>query len=114
MKLFAQDEREMSNGSVSKCSVKTLSKTILYYTVTFGLLGLLFTAIINTFITYNKWPIYTEVLVVPQNEAKYPAITMCPISDGYKEHVLQVCIPDEYAFYSWLLRQYVYIILYLT
>ena len=98
MKLFNKREPEVRNRSVSRCSVKTILKGILYYTVTFALLGLLFTAIINTIIKYNKWPIYTEVLVVPQNEAKYPAITMCPISDGYKEHVLQVSSIEEYAF----------------
>ena len=100
MKLFGKEETEIRNGSVRRCGLKTLSKRILYYTVTFAMLGLLFTAIINTFITYNHWPIYTEVLVVPQNKAKYPAITMCPISDGYKEHVLQVSCPNECLFYS--------------
>ena len=94
MKLFRTEETENRNGIVSRCSVKILSKRILYYTVTFAMIGLLFAAITNTIIKYNQWPIYTEVLVVPQNKAKYPAITMCPISDGYKEHVLKVSCPD--------------------
>ena len=104
MKLFNKREPEVRNERVSRCSVKTILNAILYYTVTFALLGLLFAAIINTIIKYNKWPVYTEVLVVPQNEAKYPAITMCPISDGYKEHVLQVSYPDEYAFIVGLMQ----------
>ena len=81
---------EMICNGDKQCDLKTFSKSFLYYTVNIGLIGLLLTAIINTLVTYNKWPIYTEVIVVPQNEAKYPAITMCPISNGYKENVLQV------------------------
>ena len=81
---------EMQDRSIGRCNAKKLSKIIVYYTVHIALIVFLCVAIINTLITYNKWPIYTEVLVVPQNEAKYPAITMCPITDGYKEHVLRV------------------------
>ena len=73
-------------------SPKIFCKHILYYSVSFALIGLLFAAIINTLFKYNRWPVYTEVLVVPQNEAKFSAITMCPLSNGYKLHVLQVSI----------------------
>ena len=71
---------------------KILCRQILYYLVSFALIGLLLAAIINTLFKYNTWPIYTEILVVPQNEAKFSAITMCPLSNGYKLHVLQVSI----------------------
>ena len=82
------------NGERDRFCLKKVCQKLLYYVVTFSLIGLLFAAIINTLITYNKWPIYTEVLVVPQKEAKHSAITMCPISDGYKEDVLQVMVFD--------------------
>ena len=71
---------------------KIFCRHILYYLVSFALIGLLLAAIINTLFKYNTWPIYTEILVVPQNEAKFSAITMCPLSNGYKLHVLQVSI----------------------
>ena len=71
---------------------KIVCRQILYYLVSFALIGLLLAAIINTLFKYNTWPIYTEILVVPQNEAKFSAITMCPLSNGYKLHVLQVSI----------------------
>ena len=71
---------------------KIFFRHILYYLVSFALIGLLLAAIINTLFQYNTWPIYTEVLVVPQNEAKFSAITMCPLSNGYKLDVLQVSI----------------------
>ena len=69
---------------------KLFCRHILYYLVSFALIGLLLAAIINTLFQYNTWPIYTEVLVVPQNEVKFSAVTMCPLSNGYKLHVLQV------------------------
>ena len=81
---------EIRDRNVSRCNMKNCSKIMVYYTVNFVSMVLLCIAISSTLITYNKRPIYTEVLVVPQNEAKYPAVTMCPMSDGYKEHVLQV------------------------
>ena len=87
-----------------QCDFKTVSKSFIYYIINIGLIGLLFAAIINTLVTYNRWPIYTEVIVVPQNEAKYPAITMCPISNGYKENILQVSIMSVIIYLSvkWL------------
>ena len=81
---------KMNDRSISRFNVKQLSKSILSFTVKFALRVLLCVAILNTLITYNKWPIYSAELVVPQNEAKYPAISMCPMSNGYKEYVLQV------------------------
>ena len=71
---------------------KIFCRRILYHFVSFALIGLLLAAIINTLFKYNTWPIYTEVLVVPQNEVRFSAITMCPLSNGYKLHVLQVSI----------------------
>ena len=90
MQLCEMIKTEIDDRSDGRCDVKKLSKIIVYYAVHFALILLLCVAVINTLVTYNKWPIYTEVLVIPQNEAKYPAITMCPITNGYKEHVLQV------------------------
>ena len=79
------------NGD-SPCDVKTFSKTFLFFSINVGLMALLFAAIINCLVIYNSWPTYTKVTVVPQNEAKYPAITICPLLDGYKEKILQVSI----------------------
>ena len=92
--------KKMKCNGDRQCNLKTFSKSFLYYAINIGLIGLLFAAIINTFVTYNKWPIYTEVIVVPQNQAKYPAITMCPISNGYKENVLQVNIFSFYQIFT--------------
>ena len=72
--------------------IKTLKKSKLatYFLVKISLLVVLLSAIAMTCIKYNKWPIYTEVDFMPQNKGKFPAVTTCPISSGYKEDVLQV------------------------
>ena len=88
---------EVRRTFLNKCTMNKLIKTIFHYTVKFALGLLLSLAILNSVIEYNTWPIYTEVLVVSQKEAKYPAITMCQISNGYKEHVLQVSCVIKYT-----------------
>ena len=99
---------------------KIICRQILYYLVSFSLIGLLLAAIINTLFKYNTWPIYTEILVVPQNEAKFSAITMCPLSNGYKLHVLQVSIlkyqsttafENAYICCLQLIRKFLYVLL---
>ena len=66
------------------------AKLVTYFLVIISLLAVLLGAIVMTCIRYNKWPIYTEVNFIPQNRGKFPAVTICPISNGYKENVLQV------------------------
>ena len=66
------------------------AKLVTYFLVIISLLAVLLGAIVMTCIRYNKWPIYTEVNFIPQNRGKFPAVTTCPISSGYKEEVLQV------------------------
>ena len=88
------------NGD-SQFDLKTFSKTFLFFSINVGLYGLLFAAIINCLVIYNRWPTYTKVTVVPQNEAKYPAITICPLLNGYKENILQVSIiPDLFICFN--------------
>ena len=37
-------------------------------------------------------PTYVSTHIVNQEKAQFPAITICPISKGYKEDVLQVSL----------------------
>ena len=90
-------------------SPQIFCKHIVYYSVSLALIGLLFAAIINTLFKYNRWPVYTEVLVVPQNEAKFSAITMCPLSNGYKLHVLQVSISLNINQLQYLIKIFLFI-----
>jgi len=40
--------------------------------------------------TYFSEPTYYSTKIVPQKEAAFPALTVCPLSDGYKKDVLAV------------------------
>ena len=48
-------------------------------------------------------PTYVSTHIVNQEKAQFPAITICPISKGYKEDVLQVTahfpLTIEFIFY---------------
>ena len=61
-----------------------------YALVTLSLLGIFSALSITSVLKYSTWPIYTETNIVPQNEANFPAMTFCPLSNGYKESVLKV------------------------
>ena len=41
---------------------------------------------------YSSEPTYVSTHIVNQEKAQFPAITICPISKGYKESVLQVSL----------------------
>ena len=61
------------------------------YVLVMVLLGIMLAVLcIKATLQYNEWPIYTETNIVQQNEARFPAMTFCPLSSGYKEDVLQV------------------------
>lgn len=59
-----------------------------------GLLGLSGTTIHKTFqslMHYLKAPTYTDMVMVPQEEAEFPSLTFCPTKDvAYKEDILKV------------------------
>ena len=55
------------------------------------LLGVVFFVLsLKSIFKFNEWSVYTETNVVSQNEARFPAMTFCPLSNGYKEDVLKV------------------------
>ena len=56
------------------------------------LIGVLIYLCMTSVIRYSRWPIYTETNTVPQNESKFPAMTFCALSNGYKEDVLKVSL----------------------
>ncbi len=87
-----QDQPKTEGREENTVCIKILkkSKLVTYFLVKISLLFVLLGAIAMTCIKYNKWPIYTEVNFIPQNRGKFPAVTTCPISSGYKEDVLQV------------------------
>ena len=58
--------------------------------VNLALIGGALALIVSSILVYNTWPIYTATNIIPQEKAKFPAVTFCGLSAGYKEHVLQV------------------------
>ena len=41
---------------------------------------------------YSISPTYTEITLVEQHEAEFPALTFCPYGELIKEDVLKVCV----------------------
>ena len=62
-----------------------------YICVLFVLILLLLLQVAACIETYIKGPTYIETKVVQQNKALFPAMTICPVSNGYKADVLKVC-----------------------
>ena len=74
----------------SQMTAVKISKIMLYILVMFILGLVLFLLSLKSVLRYNEWPIYTETNIVNQNQARLPAMTFCPLSNGYKEDVLKV------------------------
>ena len=73
-------------------TTKAICKLCLYILVILLLGMILMWLCLESILTYNKWPIYTETNIVPQNEARFPSMTFCALSSGYKEDVLKVIL----------------------
>ena len=80
----------------SQSTFVKISKTTLYIFVMFVLGLVLFLLSLKSVLRYNEWPIYTETNIVNQNQARFPAMTFCPLYHGYKKDVLKVI--SEYSF----------------
>ena len=74
----------------SQMTAVKISKIMLYILVMFILGLVLFLLSLKSVLRYNEWPIYTETNIVNQNQARLPAMTFCPLSNGYKRNVLKV------------------------
>ena len=45
---------------------------------------------------YCLSPTYTEINLVEQHEAEFPALTFCPYGEVIKEDVLKVCVTKRF------------------
>lgn len=77
-------------GEKSQMTAVKISKIMLYILVMIILGLVLFLLSLKSVLRYNEWPIYTETNIVNQNQARLPAMTFCPLSNGYKGDVLKV------------------------
>ena len=85
-KIFIMKEKK----ETSQMTAVKISKIMLYILVMFILGLVLFLLSLKSVLRYNEWPIYTETNIVNQNQARLPAMTFCPLSNGYKRNVLKV------------------------
>ena len=68
--------------------VMTIAQTLKYFLISV-LLALLTLQVIRCFEKYFGYPTYVSTKIVDQASAEFPAITICPEKNGYKEDVLQ-------------------------
>jgi hypothetical protein len=83
-------KEESGNDAITPTKIV---KLIFYVFVMLILAIILVLLCLKSILKYNEWPIYTETNIVGQNEARFPAMTFCPLSKGYKEDVLRVRSP---------------------
>ena len=76
------------NSSGIRC-LKIVQKAI-YILALFILILILIVQIYNCILKFMMGPTYVETKIAPQNKALFPAMTICPVTAGYKEGVLKV------------------------
>ena len=86
---YEESKMDKNKSSSNKC-MKIIQK-FLYVSVLLFLCFLLAMQIANCIKTYINFPTYVETKIVPQPDAIFPAMTICPVSNGYKKEVLEVC-----------------------
>ena len=53
-------------------------------------MGILIGEAVGLFIHFLEFPTYTSTKIEPQHHADFPALSICPMSNGYKDEVLKV------------------------
>ena len=83
------DGKEKESGSSVRC-LKWAHKAIyvlVIITLTLVLLGNIYSCLSR----YMEEPTYIVTKVAPQHKALFPAMTICPLKNGYNEQILKVC-----------------------
>ena len=97
-------EEEKRCETITRTKILKLS---VYVLVMLFLRVILFILCLKSVLKYNEWPIYTETNIVNQNEARFPAMTFCPLTNGYKQDVLKViCYPTTETFVNYFSFNY--------
>ena len=90
-----EDNKKQSPGGTSESLLSSITflKYIQIFTYSSFLgvsLVLLITQTIQSVNVYLKGPTYTETLLHNQENTTFPAITICPLENGYNEDALKV------------------------
>ena len=67
-----------------------IAQKLVYFAVLFILIFILAMQIADCVRTYIMYPTYVETKIVSQPNAIFPAMTICPVKDGYNKTVLEV------------------------
>ena len=93
-----EEEHKVDQRKVN--CLKILQKTV-YLLTLLVLLLLLFVQTAQCIHKYFQGPTYISTDIVDQSKAGFPALTICPESNGYKEQVLQEHGIESVKRYNW-------------
>ena len=82
-----------TNNTPKGCSKTRILKYVQYFisfTSCTVAVGLLISQTYQALKVYLEEPTYTETLLYEQEDSTFPAITICPLDDGYNADILQV------------------------
>ena len=85
-------EEKIKKKSSSSFTCLTVTNKSIYILVLLILNITLLRQIHECYIYYEKEPTYVESKITPQQKALFPAMTICPVSQGYKEEILKVVL----------------------
>ena len=88
LKMSEAKEKQAKTETSVKCM--KLAQKAIYILVLFILILLLIVQIASCVEHYIIGPTYIETKIAPQHKALFPAMTICPVTAGYKANVLQV------------------------
>ena len=81
-------EEQKENKTKVKC-LKITQKAI-FISVVIILVLILISQIAGCIEHYMLGPTYIETKIAPQHKTRFPAMTICPVTAGYKADILQV------------------------
>ena len=95
MPIEIDEKNKQSTGGISPKVLTSITFLkyiqILTYSTFLGVsVVLLIAQTIQSVKVYMKGPTYTETLLQSQENTTFPALTICPLENGYKEDVLKV------------------------
>ena len=90
------DDGKANESGFSVTCLKFVKKAT-YVLVLFILTLILLRQIYNCLLYYMEEPTYVETKFAPQHKALFPAMTICPLNDGYNEQNLMVFLFNFYV-----------------
>ena len=94
LKMDEEEKVTKQNNKTIKC-MKIAQKSI-YVLVLIILTFILLVQIYNCLAHWQNEPTYVETRIAPQHKALFPAMTICPVTAGYKEAVIKVMLIYSY------------------